>query len=157
MLWQAFADREPDLATDALQHFENNPHLILGTSRRDGSIRLSAVEAHCVDGNLRFGSMPGSPKSRDLRRRSACALHSSSAEPAAWAGDAKVAGRALLTEDSAAAAAFCAAVGHDADGEFDLFTMDVDEVVVIALNESRTAMVVRTWTPHAGVRRQEIV
>ena len=96
---------------------------------------------------LTFGSMPGARKGADLRRDPRFALHSASVDPpadeAAWPGDAKVAGRAVL------------AGPLDGPASGDLFRAEIHEVVVTGLNADATLLVVESWTPVRGLRRVE--
>jgi hypothetical protein len=92
--------------------------------------------------------MPGARKGADLRRDPRFALHSASVAPpegeeAGWAGDAKVAGRAV----------HAGPLGGPVDG--DLFRADITEVVITGLNETATLLRVETWTPGRGLRRVE--
>lgn len=151
MRWAEFVEREPDLAGDAHTSFEAGTHKTIATVRPDGAPRISGIEARFVDGDLWFGSMPGSPKSRDLIRDPRFALHSASREPDLWTGDAKIAGRAVAVDDDAAKAALVTAVGDD-PGPFDLFRAAIDEVIVIRLAPERDHLIIGTWTPSAGLR-----
>ena len=62
---------------------------------------------------------------------------------AGWAGDAKVAGRAVPAGD----------LDGPVSGE--LFRADIEEVVVTGLNEAATALVIESWPPARGLRRVE--
>jgi hypothetical protein len=87
-------------------------------------------------------------KALDLERDPRFALHSGSADPPEWPGDAKLAGRAVELGDDAKAAHREAKGGVAPDGPWHLFSADIDEVVVVGLNAERTKMVVHSW--HAG-------
>lgn len=147
--WGELERTEPELTARARAHFDAHVHKTLATLRADGSPRISGVEVRFHDGELWLGSMPGSRKSADLLRDPRCALHSGSADPPGWAGDAKVAGRALAVDDPARAAAVYPA--HP--GPFDLFRLDVDELVVNGLDEAREAMLIDSWHPASGTVR----
>ena len=93
-LWSEVEAAAPQLAAAAKQHFDAHVHHVLGTLRRDGSPRLSGTEVRFAEGGLWLGSMPGARKARDLQRDPRFSLHTSSEDPPAWSGDARVAGRA---------------------------------------------------------------
>ena len=101
--WSEIEAAAPELAARARATFDAHRHKVLATLRRDGSPRISGIEASFTDGELWLGMMPGSRKALDLRRDSRMALHSASVDPpddpAAWPGDAKLSGRAVDVED----------------------------------------------------------
>ncbi len=78
-------------------------------------------------------------KAKDLLRDGRFALHSASASPPEWDGDAKVAGVAVEV----------------AREGYHLFRADIREVVVISLNEERTKMIVESWHEGRGTSRIE--
>jgi hypothetical protein len=147
-IWKDVEHTEPEFAARVRKIFDAHKHKTIATLRADGSPRISGIEAQFADGELTFGSMPGARKGTDLRRDPRFALHSASVDPpegneAAWAGDAKIAGRAVHAGDV------------DGDMPGDLFRVEVDEVVVTGLNETATGLVIETWTPASGLRRIE--
>ncbi|GAA1315867.1 pyridoxamine 5'-phosphate oxidase family protein [Pseudonocardia xinjiangensis] len=146
--WNDIETAEPEFAARVRGLFDAHKHKTIATLRADGSPRISGIEAEFADGELTFGSMPGARKGADLRRDPRFALHSASVDPpegneSAWAGDAKVAGRAV----------FAGPLDGDVSG--DLFRTDLEEVVVIGLNPDATALVIETWTPSGGLHRVE--
>jgi hypothetical protein len=89
--------------------------------------------------------MPGARKGADLRRDPRFALHGPAFHPqegkeAEWPGEAKIAGRAVLAGP----------IGEASDG--DLFLADISEVVITRLNPEATLLVIKSWTPHRGLR-----
>ena len=137
--WREFEAEAPELAARALAYLEAGTHKTLATLRKDGSPRISGTEAEIVDGELQFGSMLNAVKARDLLRDGRFALHSASASPPDWDGDAKVAG---------------VAVEAAREGSH-TFRGDIREVVVISLNEERTKLVVESWHEGRGTSRIE--
>src|ERR671918_171725 len=103
--WKQFSDAAPELAGRAQAGFDAHKHKLLATLRKDGSPRISGIEATFTDGELWLGMMPGSRKALDLRRDPRLALHSASLDPpddpTTWAGDAKLSGRAVEVDDPA--------------------------------------------------------
>jgi hypothetical protein len=68
MRWAGFATACPDLATLVDARLRRDQVLLLGTLRRDGSPRISAVECDFTEGELCVGMIWQSVKARDLLR-----------------------------------------------------------------------------------------
>jgi hypothetical protein len=146
--WKDVEEAAPEFAGRVRKIFDEHKHKTIATLRADGGPRISGIEAEFEDGELTFGSMTEARKGADLRRDPRFALHSPSVDPpendpAGWAGDAKIAGRAVPAGP----------VGGDTDGE--LFRAEIDEVVRVGLNADASALVVEVWTPGGGLRRVE--
>lgn len=154
--WSDFERDAPELAERAKRFFEAHVHKTIATLRRDGSPRISGIEAYFVDGDLWFGSMPGAVKARDLRRDPRFALHSGSADPPDWDGDAKVAGRVEEILDRERKIAWFEGIGNESStGEAHLFRTDIEEVAVVQLNDARDRLLIDSWRPGRRVRRIE--
>lgn len=146
--WQDVADAVPGFATAVVASFEAGRHKTLATVRADGSPRISGLECEFVDGDLRFGMMPRSRKGDDLRREPRIAIHAPTSHPGEgregeWAGEAKIAGRALPAGPIQ---------GADGQPAGQWFTVDISEAVVTRLNGDGTRLVIETWTPTGGLR-----
>lgn len=100
------------------------------------------------DGELFLGMMPGSVKARDLQRDTRLALHSPTEEapevdPSSWAGEAKIAGRAIdVTQPKRAEE------GHR-------FRVEITEVVLTRVGESADHLVIESWHPERGLQLRE--
>jgi hypothetical protein len=134
----------PEFARRVQALFDAHKHKTIATLRADGSPRISGIETTFADGEITFGSMPDARKGSDLRRDPRFALHSATVDPvegheAQWPGEAKIAGRAVLTE------------GPDGDA----FRADITEVVLTHLNDEATLLVIEWWTPAHGLRSVE--
>jgi hypothetical protein len=140
--WREIETEAPELAALARSLFDAHKHKTLATLRRDGSPRISGIEVEFSDdGELLFGGMWRSVKALDLQRDARFALHSGSADPPGWDGDAKLAGRAVeITEP---------------DKRSHLFRADITELTVVHLNEGRDALVIESWHAGRGVTRRE--
>jgi hypothetical protein len=150
----SFADleaAEPELAARVRAAFDAHGHKVLATLRADGSPRVSGIEARFADGDLWLAGMPRSVKFADLRRDPRMALHSGSDEPDSWTADAKISGRALEVTDPGERAAFAEAAGLPSPSGFDLFRVDVDQVVLTAVNDDKSALVISSWRPGRGL------
>jgi hypothetical protein len=99
--------------------------------------------------------MPRSVTFADLRRDPRMALHSGSDEPAEFSADAKVSGRAVEVTDEAARARFATAADVPAGEPFELFHVELEQVVLTAVSDDRRALVISSWRPGRGVTRTE--
>lgn len=151
--WSEFEAAAPELAAQVRGMLDAHVHKTLATIRRSGAPRISGTESQFAEGELWIGSMWQSRKALDLQRDPRFALHSGSDDPPGWNGDAKLAG---VVEEIADEATVRRLNGEAAAaGPSHLFRLDLREVATVALNESRTAIVVRFWTPERGVRTLE--
>lgn len=142
--WDELARAVPELAEAVRARFGAAKHSTMATIRKDGSPRISGTEVAFEDGELWIGSMPNAVKALDLLRDGRVALHSPTADPGAdgtsWAGEAKVAGRAVAvpTEDAS----------HK-------FRIDLAEVVLTGLGEPADHLVIESWHADRGYLRRE--
>jgi hypothetical protein len=152
--WQEVEAAVPELARAARAVFDAHRHKLLATLRRDGSPRISGIEATFADGDLWLGMMPGSRKAMDLRHDPRLALHSASLDPpddpTDWTGDAKLAGRAVEVDDPARLARLGA--GEEA-GEAHLFRVEVTELVHTRVGDPPDHLVIEVWQEGRGLRR----
>jgi hypothetical protein len=152
--WAEIEAAAPELAARARASFDAHKHKVLATLRRDGSPRISGIEASLADGQLWLGMMPGSRKALDLRRDPRLALHSTSVDPpeddpGRWAGDAKLSGRAVEVDDPALLERIGA--GEEA-GDAHLFRVDVTELVHTRVGEPADHLVIELWQEGRGLR-----
>jgi hypothetical protein len=138
--WQDVEQAAPEFAQRVQALFDAHRHKTMATLRADGSPRISGIELTFTDGQLSFGSMPGSRKGADLARDPRLAVHSATVDPvdgaeAGWPGEAKISGRAVPAGDG--------------------FRVDVTEVVHTHLNPAATLLVVEWWTPSDGLHQAE--
>jgi len=107
-----------------------------------------------VGGEPWLAGMPGSVKFTDLRRDPRFMLHSGSHEPDEFESDAKIGGRAVPVTDPGERADYAAKAGVAPEHMgFELFRVELDQVVLVALDEERTALVVSSWRPSTGLTR----
>ena len=155
-MWHDFERSEPDLADRVRVRFAGHPHAVLATLRRDGSPRLSGMEAPIRDGHLWLAMMRDSRKAADVRRDPRFSMHSSPDDENLPAGDARVDGRALAATE-AETAVFVAGhrLGIDDPAAMELFTASVERVVLTRVTGGE--LVIESWTPERGwceVRRR---
>jgi Pyridoxamine 5'-phosphate oxidase len=145
---------EPQFAARVQAAFDAHGHKILATLRWDGAPRVSGIEARFRDGELWLAGMPRSVKFVDLRRDPRMALHSGSDEPDAFRADAKVSGRAVEITDQGRLAAYAdAAAVPEAVQPFELFRIDLAQVVLTALTDARDGLEITSWRPGRGLAR----
>jgi hypothetical protein len=154
--WKTIESSAPELAARARAAFDAHRHKLLATLRRDGSPRISGIEASFTDGELWLGMMPGSRKALDLRRDPRLALHTASLDPpddpTGWPGDAKLAGRAVEVDDPDLLRRLGA--GDDADSAH-LFRVDITELVHIRVGDPADHLVIDLWQEGKGLRTMQ--
>jgi hypothetical protein len=143
--WADFETAQPEFASRVRALMATRKHLTMATLRRDGSPRISGTEIEFAGGQMRVGSMPGAVKAIDLRRDPRVAIHGPTEDPPlenprGWKGEAKVAGPAVEV---------------DSGGDAHRFNIDIREAVITHLNDEGTRLVVESWNPERGYRRQE--
>ena len=143
---------EPEFAARVRAAFDAHRHKVLATLRKDGAPRVSGIEASFTGGRLWLAGMPRSVKFTDLRRDPRMALHSGSDEPDAFSADAKVSGRAVEVTDPAEVARFADAAEVPAEARpFELFRVDLEQVVLTAVSDAKDALVITSWRPGRGL------
>ena len=151
--WKDIETEAPELTALAREFLDAFTHKTLATLRRDGSPRISGTEVRFADGELWLGSMWRSLKALDLQRDPRFALHSGSADPPDWRGDAKLAGRVEEVTDPERIAAVN---GPDAQqGRSHLFRADITELAVVRLGDPADHIVIESWHPGRGVTSRE--
>ena len=149
--WSDFESAAPELAASVRRHLDAHTHKTLATIRADGSPRISGIESKFAEGELWIGSMPAARKARDLQHDPRFALHSGSADPPEWDGDAKLAGVVEEITDPERVAEINGSVHSTSH----LFRLDLREVSTVGLDAERTKLVIRVWTPERDVRTIE--
>ena len=152
--WSRIATAEPAFATTVQEILDAHKHKTMATLRRDGSPRISGIEASIADGELWLGMMPDSRKALDLRRDPRIALHSASISPpegedSSWSGDAKLSGRAVEL-DQAEADAWLRAHGAP-PGPGHVFKVDITEVTLTKVGDPADHLVIQLWRPADGL------
>lgn len=151
--WSEVEVEAPELAALARGFLDAYVHKTLATLRRDGSPRISGTEVVFAEGEMWLGSMGHSVKALDLQHDPRFALHSGSADPPNWTGDAKLGGRVEEVTDSERKATI---VGDSAPvGSSHLFRCDITELVVVRLGEPADHLVIESWHAGRGVTRRE--
>ena len=149
MRWSEFAGHKHRLGAVAEDHLIKPGVLLIGTIRRDDSVRISGVEPLVMDGDLWLSMMPASAKARDLYRDPRILLHSIISNPAPQA-EIMIRGTARIeTADDRhqryAAAAEAVLGWRPVPGEFTLFAVDITEVAYIGHDAATNAQHVARW------------
>jgi hypothetical protein len=151
--WGEIESLAPDLARHARGLLEAHVHKTIATVRADGSPRISGIEAKFIDGDLWFGSMPGSRKSADLAHDPRFALHSGSIDPPDWQGDAKLSGVAEEVADRDRKVEIFKAMGaEEVPLDSVLYRADVGELSVTRLTEVGDELAINFWSEAGGLR-----
>ncbi|MGI5348038.1 pyridoxamine 5'-phosphate oxidase family protein [Streptomyces sp. CA-250714] len=150
--WDEFRQAEPGFAETVEQRFGKYTHHVLATLRKDGSPRLTGLEADFRAGQMWLGMMPNSLKALDLRRDPRFAMYANPGSGTEMdGGDVRVSGRAVEVTDPDEIASWAAGVP---DGEapevFHLFRVEVEEVVRVTIEGEE--IVFRTWQPGRPLR-----
>jgi len=152
--WDEVSKAVPELSAAVQRVFDSHIHKVMATLRRDGSPRVSGTEVSFRDGEVWLGSMPDALKARDLQRDPRVALHSTPSDAEMTGGDAKIGGRAVEITDAAALEAM--RTDEQPAGPYQLFRVDVDEVVFITLEgDPPDHLVIESWHEGRGVQRVE--
>ena len=141
--WGDFEAAQPEFAARVRKLMTARKHLTMATLRRDGSPRISGTEVKFEGDELRIGSMAGARKALDLRRDARVAIHGPTTDPAKgghWRGEAKIAGKA---------------VEQASNDDSHAFQIDIEEVVITKLNAARDRLVIESWNPRRGYRKDE--
>jgi predicted pyridoxine 5'-phosphate oxidase superfamily flavin-nucleotide-binding protein len=99
LTWEELEQAAPEIATHGRELIERFQFVLVGTLTKDGSPRITPVEAYIIDGHLLANMIPGSLKARDLLRDPRVYVH---APVTAKEGspEFKLAGRATVLEDT---------------------------------------------------------
>ncbi len=152
--WQQFRDEAPELARRADERLDETGLVLVATLRRDGWPRISPVEPIVMDGQLYLGMMPGSMKSRDLRRDNRVLVHSVITDKDGKEGETKIYGTAAEITDPHERERYCQALfakigWRPEDDALDLWTVDIGHTVW-QIFDSDTKQHTEVWTPGAG-------
>jgi Bacteriocin-protection, YdeI or OmpD-Associated/Domain of unknown function (DUF1905) len=149
MRWSEFAARQRVLAGVAHDQLIKPGVVLAGTTRRDGSARISGVEPLIMDGEFWLSMMPASAKARDLHRDPRILVHSivTSAAPQA---EIMMRGTVRAETDPDIQQRYAAAVRahlgwQPVAGEFALFAVDISDVSYIGHDTDSNAQHVARW------------
>jgi hypothetical protein len=129
--------------------------VLAGTIRRDGTPRISPVEARVVQGHLMLVMIRGTHKARDLLRDARLVLNTPVFDAADPGYELKLRGRAVVTEDrgllQATANATEAASGWRPPADWHFFSVEIEDVALMEWD--RGALAMTRWTAEHGLER----
>lgn len=154
--WAEFAAAVPDLATMGLERFTRSEIVLVGSIRKDGSPRISPVEADIVDGDLMAGMMWQSMKALDLLRDPRCVVHSTVHDRMDAMGEFKVRALAIDIQDPHKRERYCQVlyerIKWRPEADFHVFAFEIESVAHIHYGVSKKN--VMTWTPRDGLQEK---
>jgi hypothetical protein len=155
--WADLEAAAPGLATSGRELLERYRFVYIGTLRRDGTPRISAVEARVVLGELAMTMIPGTLKARDLLRDPRIALNAPLQHPDDPNEEFKLRGRALEVRDpelkEAVAVAVDSTSGWRPPLDWHFFSVDISHAASIVWSEG--VMRMSLWSPDQGVSEVE--
>jgi hypothetical protein len=148
--WAEFATLEPRLAELGRQKLAAPGVVLVGTTRADGTPRISSVEPLFWQGDLWLSMLWRSRKVADLLRDPRLLVHSIVTSRDGAAGEYKVRGLAVAEHDEKTQARYAAAMIEHAGwepvpGVFHLFWVDVAEATFIRYEEATGDQFVTRW------------
>lgn len=155
MRWDAFEQACPHIATLARERFSRDEVVLVGTTRADGSSRISPNEVDFAAGRLLLGMMWRSKKALDLLRDPRIAVHSAPSDRMNPGGDVKLYGHAVDERDPDVRQTYRdtirARIGWAPDEpEYHLFSLDVQSAGYAVFGEGSHGL---AWDPERGLRR----
>ena len=151
--WAELESAAPELARRARELLDAHRFLLLGTIRRDGTPRISPVEARVVGGELVLAVIPRTLKALDLLRDPRLVLNAPVLHPDDPNEELKLRGRAVVVEDEALREAGAddleASSGWRPGPDWHVFAIDLDDAAHMAWSEGVLRMT--RWTPARGV------
>ena len=155
MTWAELEAAAPEVAAPARELLERWGFVLAGTIRRDGTPRISPVEAHFVGGELVVVMIRGTLKARDVLRDARVVLNTPIADAASPGAELKLRGRAVEVDDRERRRAVADAVetrsGWRPHDDWHVFAIDLDDAAHIAWDGDELTMT--RWNAAAGVQR----
>lgn len=155
--WADLEAAAPELARRGRELIERFRFLLVGTIRRDGTPRISAVEARIVEGQLAMVMIPGTLKVRDLARDPRLTANA----PLVHLGDPnaefKLHGRAVPVDDRSLREAIATSIergsGWCPPPDWHFYVVDVEEAAFMGWRGGVMSML--RWTRRGGLTRVE--
>jgi hypothetical protein len=157
--WSDVEARQPRLAELGFRRLRDPGVVLVGTVRKDGTPRISAVEPFFWRGDLWLPLLLGSLKAMDLLRDSRILVHSIvTSRDGTGEGEFMLRGRAVLEESLRLHQEIADAIAAELPwrpeaGKFHLFQVDVAHVASVRWGDHNDQYLTR-WPPgHEQVRR----
>ena len=159
MRWEEMVAAQPKLGEIAAEQLLRPGVVLVGTTRRDGTARVSGVEPLVVDGEL-WLCMMASPKVADLRRDPRLLVRSVITKPE---GETEILLRGAARESadldvqSRFAAAVMANLGwRPVVGKFALFAVDIEDVTYLRFDLETGDQHVARWPAGVEYTREHL-
>jgi hypothetical protein len=140
MNWAAFAEAAPELAGLFRERLNKTGLALIGTIRRDGTARISPLEAGVFENHLLLGMMWQSNKALDLLRDPRCLVHSVVSNKDGTEGEVKLRGRAVDVTDEGlrerSAQHSFDTTGWRPEEPYHLFWLDIEDAAYIKFSEN---------------------
>jgi hypothetical protein len=155
LTWAELEERAPEIAGPGRELLERFQFVLIGTLTRDGSPRITPVEAYVIDGHLLVNMIPRSLKALDLLRDPRMYVH---APVTAKEGDAelKLAGRARVVADeelrTRLSDLFWQMIEWRPAPDSHTFELLAERAAHVRYENDGTQIALR-WSQEAGVRR----
>ena len=156
MDWAGLEQVAPDLAVRVRGAIERFGFVLVGTIRRDGTPRISPVEAHVVRHHLMLVMIAGSHKARDLARDSRLTVQTPVTNPDRPESEAKLRGRVTEADQAqreATAALIEAERGWRPRDSWCFFALDLSAASFVDWHEDH--MTLSHWDQVNGLRPTE--
>src|SRR5215469_3327458 len=151
--WADFETAASELAAQCRELIERFRFVLVGTIRRDGTPRISPVEAHIVRGHLMLVMISGTLKARDLLRDPRILLNSPVTHPGDPNAEFKLRGCVVEIQDQAlrvaTAGAIKAASGWQPPQGWHFFSIDIEGAAFIAWQAGEMQMA--RWNRDRGL------
>jgi Pyridoxamine 5'-phosphate oxidase len=155
--WADVEAAAPELTTSGQELIDRFRFVYIATLRRDGTPRISAVEARIVEGELTMSMIPGTLKARDLLRDPRLAVNAPLQNPDDPNQELKLRGRAVEVHDDGLKESVAAAIettsGWRPPLDWHFFSVDIDDAAFITWKEGVLRMI--HWSAEGGVERVE--
>lgn len=152
MRWSEFEEWQPRLAALGRRLLIERGVVLVGTTRSDGTPRISPVEPFVLDGELMLSMLWDSRKAADLLRDPRILVHSIVLSRDGGDGEFKIRGTARVEDDLAVQQRYAAAVSaslgwRPEPGRFHLFVIRIENVTFIRYDDATGDQYVCTWPP----------
>jgi Pyridoxamine 5'-phosphate oxidase len=152
MRWSDLEERQPGLAALGRRLLIERGVVLVGTTRSDGTPRISPVEPFILDGELMLSMLWGSRKAGDLLRDPRILVHSIVLGRDGGDGELKIRGTVRVEDDLAVQQRYAAAVSaslgwRPEPGRFHLFVTYIENVTFIRYDDATGDQYVCTWPP----------
>ena len=152
MKWSDIAQEQPRLSALAQERLIQPGVVLVVTTRRDGTPRLSPVEPLVMDGDLWLSLMWQSTKALDLLRDPRILVHSVITSRDGTEGEFKIRGTARAEDDGGVQRRYADAAASELGwepipGRFHLFAVDIDHITFISYDPVAESQHVAMWPP----------